>query len=427
MNFLVLGKGGREHALCAKLKSDMPESKVYCMPGNAGMAQDDILIHDSNPENFDCLINFIQSNLIDLVIVGPENLLEKGIVDFLRNHNILVFGPTKVAAMLETSKCWAKQFMKKYSIPTANFHVFNKYQLAVDYINNQNSDCSYAIKESSLCSGKGVFLVHNKVEAIEVLSNLFNNSSFSINATEIVIEEFLHGQELSLFAICNKKDFFILGHACDYKKLGDGNVGPNTGGMGCFSDKHLINDSLLEKIKSKIIIPTLDGMIEEGAPFSGVLFLGIMLTKDGPKVIEYNVRFGDPETQTLLPNLSSDFTSSIIQYSKGTDLLNVHAPKVLEDFSVHVVLVSKNYPAIYGEALSLGNEIKFSIPGKNKKLFFSGVKKNELNKLINDGGRVLGVTGLGKSIDAVREDVYDFISQNISFDGSFYRRDIGIK
>lgn len=419
MKVLIIGSGGREHALAWKISQSPLVDKIFCAPGNAGIAQIAEIVPIKLEKN-EQILKFALENYIDLTVVGPEQPLNEGIVDLFIENNLKIFGPTKAAARLESSKVYAKEFMKKYKIPTANYRTFDRSQKfeAERYINE--TPVPIVIKVDGLASGKGVMICDSKEIAIAELDNIFVRQKFGEAGNSIVIEEYIIGEELSIFVITDGENFLILPPAHDYKKILDGDIGKNTGGMGAYAPVPFVNEDLMNKIKRSIIKPTINGMRAEGIPFKGCLYFGLMLTETGPRVVEYNSRFGDPETQVVLPLIESDLIEIILASieNKIKDIrLNLN-----DNAAVCVVLSSHGYPDNY--------EIGKRIYGLEKRfqdilIFHAGTKLDD-GEILTSGGRVLGITSYGskEKFQQVVSNVYSAVEQ-ITFDGAYYRSDIG--
>ena len=414
-NIIIFGKGAREHALAKYISRQKGVNKVYVIPGNPGMSEQKISTLDIV---FDDYAHFCQHKNISWAIIGPEDLLKKGLSDLLNQNNIPCFAPSKIASELETSKAFSKKLMQKYQIPTASFETFKNIDSATSYIRSQSFE-KIVVKQSSLAAGKGVIICESKTDAIKAAQELLRVD------TEIVIEEFLTGREVSLFVLCHGVHFQILGDACDYKRLLDQDKGPNTGGMGCYSPAYWLEKSQLEDIKQTIIKPTLSAMMSEQRSFKGMLFIGLMMTDEGPKVLEYNTRFGDPETQTLLPRVRSGLFE-VMRSIAFDDLDEFKKAKITLDpqYSLHVVKAAKGYPGIH-EKICSGDIIENKyIRNSHSEIFFAGVAaKDEI--LLTSGGRILGLTSLGCDLKTAREQVYAEISK-ITFKGEQFRGDIGL-
>jgi phosphoribosylamine--glycine ligase len=428
---LILGSGGREHAIADRCSRDAHQPKVYVMPGNPGMArQKGIEKIDGNPLEFESLLAKIQELSIGLVVVGPEAYLDAGVSDFLRENNISVVGTNKQGAKLESSKAFSKDFMAEFSIPTAKYKNFNKSEEAISAIHSGDFGSNPVVKASSLAGGKGVFVTKNLNEAEKAVNDIFHNDDFKVFSDEVVIEKNLQGRELSSFALFDGTDYVVLGHACDYKRLQDGDEGPNTGGMGTWTPEDFPRAAIKETINKEVFDKVALGLKNRGIDFKGILFAGLMIDGDDVNVIEFNVRLGDPETQVLLPLLDGNFSEVLLASAKGELNQCKETLTMNEELrAVHVVKVSKFYPSLDGTQMLLNQKIEFDKdPGlfdTSVRLFFAGVKSHseEKDQLVNSGGRVLGITALASSVDEARDKAYQLIN-TINFEGQFYRNDI---
>ena len=425
MKIVVLGTGGREHAVARKLLESTDVSEVHVIPGNFGMSlQDNIVVY---PEVGASDVDAIVDKVIELdptyVFVGPEALLAAGIVDILEERNILCLGPSKEASKLESSKAFSKEFMKKYDIPTANFVIAKGYDDSIAKLANWNSEQGYVIKCDALAAGKGVVVTDDLNEARLAVYDFTKNPKSKIRSDKIVIEEKLEGEELSFFILSDGKNFSRIGTAFDYKRVGEGNTGPNTGGMGGFSGR--LDDRtnrIVERVEREVCAPVISGLKKEGITFKGILFIGLMLKGDQISVLEFNVRFGDPETQILMPLIDEDLALLFKEAAYGE--LKTTVVKTNSKRAVHVVLASINYPK--GD-IEIGLPItNIFAPTKDKQIYFAGVSKNEKNELVNSGGRVLGVTATGDVLKEARSVAYQGLSQ-IKMEKSFYRKDIALE
>ncbi len=416
MKVLVIGSGGREHALCWKISQSKKVSKIYCAPGNGGtkgIAEN----VDIGVDEIDKLLNFAISNNIDLTIVGPELALALGIVDSFQERGLKIFGVNKECARLESSKSFAKSFMEKYKIPTAKSKTYIDLDEAIEGL--KLFSYPLVIKADGLCAGKGVVICNNKDEAINTLKDIMEKKLFGKEGDTVVIEEFLDGIEASLLCFVAKDKIIPMESAKDYKKIYDYDLGPNTGGVGCFSPSPLFTEELKKKIERDILRRVKYGLIKENMDFRGVLFIGLMIVKGEPKVLEFNVRFGDPETEVLLPRLDVDIVDLIEKTIDGS--LQASDLKWKEEASLTVVITSEGYPSEYKKGLiirgleNLDEEIL---------LFHNGTKCDGDN-LVTNGGRVLSITALAGNIEEARKKVYSNINK-IYFDGIYYRNDIGM-
>jgi len=416
MRILVIGGGGREHVLCWKLRQSSRVEKIYAVPGNAGMAEVAECEKIEYENNFSSLGRLIDKEEIDFVIVGPEVPLVNGIADYLEKKKVAVFGPSKKAALLEGSKVFAKKFMKKYGIPTADFEIFTDLTKAIAYIKKEGPR---VIKVDGLAAGKGVFLPNTKEEAIEAIELAMEKGIFGEAGKRIVIEEKLKGRELSFIVITDGKSIKPLVSSRDYKPIYERGKGPNTGGMGAYSPA-FVPFSLYKKIMKQIVIPTLKGMKKEKREFKGVLYAGLMIENGNPKVLEYNVRLGDPETQVILPRLKNDLLDVLLAAREGTlDRINL---RWHSQAAVCVVLASGGYPGSYEKGKPImGLEKLFSL--NNVFPFCAGVKRGD-SSLVTDGGRVVGITAVGDNLNKAAQQAYRAIDK-VRFEGMYYRRDIG--
>ena len=413
----IVGSGGREHALCAILRKSSKISEIFCFPGNAGtstIAQNINL--DAN--NFEDLKNFILKQKIDLMIIGPEKPLVEGIVDYFEKHKIKVFGPNKIAAQLEGSKIFTKKICQKYKIPTAKFGIFQNKIDSKKYLEGWNYPA--VIKADNLASGKGVYICNNQKESDTAINEIFDGKFGE--AKNILIEEFLEGEEMSFFIISDGKTFKCFGTAQDHKRVFEGDKGKNTGGMGAYSPSRLISEELEEKILKKIIKPTILGLSELNSNYRGFLYAGLMIVDNEPYLIEYNVRMGDPECQTILPRLKSDLVKIINSCCDET--LDKTLIEWEDKKSLCVVLCAKGYP----DSFQKGTEIpKLSniLLDTSDYLFHAGTKKKD-NKIIVNGGRVLNFVSVSNEFKTAREKVHKTI-EKVNWTDGFYRKDIGYK
>lgn len=426
MNILVIGSGGREHCLVWKISQSKEAGKIFAIPGNAGIAQ--IAQCKNIPLSKKIFINildFIKKNKIDFTVVGPEAPLVDGIVDFLSEHGCLAFGPDKAAAQIEGSKVFTKKLCGKYGIPTAQAAFFNKsqYSDAVDYINSLNNEkFPYVIKADGLAAGKGVIIAKNKTDLLDALDGFFIENIFGSSGEDIVIEDFISGFEVSLLCLCDGNTLVPLELAQDYKKIFDGDLGKNTGGMGSYSPLPFIDGILYKKILDRIIFPTFNALKNEGIKYKGVLYGGIIVRDNEPLLLEYNCRFGDPETQAVIPRLKNDIVPVLMSCVLGT-LKNIKL-NWSDDKSVCVVLASKGYP----ETSSIGDIIYGieEIKNKNNVFVFHAGTKDENTEIATNGGRVLNIVSVAKTFKNARKMVYESIRE-IGFNGMQFRKDIALK
>ena len=415
MNIALIGSGGREHALCQKIHESKLSKKIICIPGNAGTAKIAKNI-DLDFLNFQRLLKIIKFNKIDLVIVGPEEPLVKGLVDFLTKHKIKVFGPNKYAAKLEGSKAFMKSICKKNKIPTAAFKICKNKKDVNNFI--KNSNFPLVVKADGLAAGKGVTICKNKKQILSVSNEIFKGKFKS--SKKLVLEEFLEGEEASYFLIVDKKSFKFFGSAQDHKRVGEKDIGPNTGGMGAYSPAPIINKNLEKKIIKKIVNPTLLALKKKKKPYTGFLYVGLMIKNNEPYLIEYNVRMGDPECQVIIPRLSTDIlkifnNASINKLNK----INIEWKKLK---CMTIVLCSKGYPGKYKKNKRIKNLNKLNYK-KNSFIFHAGTKLVD-NELFSNGGRVLNVTSTGKVFKNIRKNILKII-RKINWKNGFFRKDIG--
>ena len=418
MDVLVIGGGGREHAIVWAFKKSPKVNKIYALPGNAGIEEiaecENISVMD-----FENILKFLEAHKnIDLVFVAPDDPLAGGLVDFLEDKGYRVFGPRKNAAIIEGSKSFAKKLMKKYGIPTASYEEFTDYEKALSYVEKQK--CPIVIKADGLALGKGVIIAENIDEAKQALYDMMVNETFKEAGKKVIIEEFLKGKEVTVLSFCDGKTIIPMVSSQDHKRAYDNDEGLNTGGMGTFSPSQCYTKQMEDYVYNNIMLKTVDAMNKEGRTFKGVLYFGLMITDDGVKVLEYNARFGDPETQVILPRLDSDFTDIVLSVIEGKlDKADIRWKK---ESAVCVILASGGYPKNYKKGL----EIKIGDIDKDILLFHAGTKKGDDGKLLTNGGRVIGVTALGSNIDEARKKAYKNI-EKIYFENMHFRKDIGIK
>ena len=415
MNIALIGSGGREHALCQKIHESKLSKKIICIPGNAGTAKIAKNI-DLDFLNFRRLLKIIKFNKIDLVIVGPEEPLVKGLVDFLTKHKIKVFGPNKYAAKLEGSKAFMKSICKKNKIPTAAFKICKNKKDVNNFI--KNSNFPLVVKADGLAAGKGVTICKNKKQILSVSNEIFKGKFKS--SKKLVLEEFLEGEEASYFLIVDKKSFKFFGSAQDHKRVGEKDVGPNTGGMGAYSPAPIINKNLEKKIIKKIVNPTLLALKKKKKPYTGFLYVGLMIKNNEPYLIEYNVRMGDPECQVIIPRLSTDILK--IFNNASIDKLNKINIEWKKLKCMTIVLCSKGYPGKYKKNKRIKNLDKLNYK-KNSFIFHAGTKLVD-NELFSNGGRVLNVTSTGKVFKNIRKNILKII-RKINWKNGFFRKDIG--
>ena len=417
MKIAILGSGGREHALALSIHNSKKTQKIYCLPGNAGTANiaENINI---NVDDFDLIYDFVKKKDINLVIVGPEKPLVNGIVDFLEKKDVLVFGPKKKSAQLEGSKIFTKKICEKYKIPTAKFGIFESKKLANDFV--KKTQMPTVIKADGLASGKGVYICNDLLQCQDAIEEIFNGK-FGI-AKNVLIEEFLEGEEMSFFIISDGKNFKFFQTAQDHKRVGEGDTGKNTGGMGAYSPSNIINDNLYEKIINQIIKPTLVAIKDLEEDYTGFLYAGLMVKNGNPYLIEYNVRMGDPECQTILPLLKSDFLDLIIACKKQE--LDSFDIKWKDMKSMCVVLCANGYPDDYKKNIEIKNISNLKMKSDNF-LFHAGTTITE-KKIFSIGGRVLNFVSIDANLNNARKKILNQINE-LNWNEGFFRRDIGFK
>ena len=419
MKVLIIGSGGREHSLDWKCAQDDIVKNVFVCPGNAGTYLEDKVSNvELNLNEFSSIEKFCLEEKVDLVIIGPEQPLVDGLTDFLQSKNIKTFGPSKNAAQLEGSKTFSKDFFVKYNIPTAKYKSFDNFESSIEYLNEISFPT--VVKADGLAAGKGVIICQNSEEAIKALDSIFNDKAFGTAGNRVVIEEFLEGEEASFIAVVSKDKIIPLATSQDHKAVGDGDVGLNTGGMGAYSPAPIVTEEIHKKILNEVMYPTMNGLINEGSPYLGFLYAGLMIKDNEIKVLEFNCRFGDPETQPILLRLNS----SLVELCKAAidDELDTYSIQWTEKHSCGVVIASEGYPEDYESNKKVSikeNNIKDS------KLFHAGTKyENEM--VLTSGGRVFCATALGNDLKDAQKNAYNLVN-NVEFDGAFFRKDIGFK
>ena len=417
-NILIIGNGGRENALAWAIEKNERVKKIFLVPGNAGTEKinkcERIPIDPNNKKELIQKLEFLN---INLVVIGPETPLANGLGDFLRKKDFIVFGPDKDGAKLEYSKSWAKEFMKSANIPTAKFWKVTSFEEAKQVINKH--DYPLVVKVDGLASGKGVFIPQTKDECLIATKSIFDGK-FGSAGQVIVLEEKINGPEVSVFALCDGKKFILLPTAQDHKRLNEKDKGPNTGGMGAYSPTPLITKDYLKRITKEIIHPTIDELINKNIEYKGVLYFGLMITNSGPKVIEYNCRFGDPECQVIMPLMDKDFVILLQKCAMGK-LIGNEEIIIPDKVSGCVIATSKGYPNNYetGFPINIGE-----IDSEDCQIFDSGTRFNKDGKVLTDGGRVLSIVCQDKDYDKVFEKAYRNLKE-VNFEGIYYRRDIG--
>jgi phosphoribosylamine--glycine ligase len=423
MNVLVIGSGGREHALVWKLKQSPSVKEIYCAPGNAGIAELAMLV-PIKADDVEGLFQFAAKNRIDLTVVGPEVPLVKGIVDRFEKDGMKIFGPSKRAAELEGSKAFAKQFMKKYGVPTADFEIFTKAQSAEAEHFIQQHSAPLVVKADGLAAGKGAVVCQTQTDALNILGEFFAKNIFGEAGSTVVIEEFMEGEESSVFVLTDGTDYQLLQPAQDHKQILDGDRGKNTGGMGAYAPAPVVTNTVMKRVEEEIVQPVLRGMREEGRTYKGCLYVGLMITSGGPKVVEFNCRFGDPEAQAVLPLIDGDLFEILSACAVG----GLRSIKVQhhDASTVCVVVASRGYPDTYetGKVIH-GLE---SVRAEDGVIVFHAATKKENGSFVTSGGRVLGVTAIGyrNDLEGTINAAYSAVKQ-ITFDGAYYRSDIGKK
>ena len=417
MKVLVIGRGGREHAICKKFAESESVQEVFCAPGNAGIASIATNL-PYNESDVSELIAFANKENIAFTFVGPENPLLDGIVNRFQEEGLKIFGPTKEAAVIEGSKSFSKELMKKYDIPTAEYEVFTSVGNAIEYVKEVGAPI--VVKADGLAAGKGVVVAETEEEAIRALEEMLLDEKFGDASTKVVVEECLFGEEFSLMAFVNGETVYPMVIAQDHKRAFDGDQGPNTGGMGAYSPVPHISDAVVEEAISTVLYPTAQAMVKENRSFTGILYAGLMLTSEGPKVIEFNARFGDPETQVVLPRLTSDFGLVVKNMIEAE-------PVQLEwsdDAVLGVVLAADGYPEKYEKGISLPH-LEESLD-EHTLVYHAGTGLNDEHALVSNGGRVLLVASSAPSVAKAQSDVYAELAK-LEWNGLFYRRDIGQK
>lgn len=418
MNVLVIGSGGREHALIWALKKSAGIGTIYAAPGNGGISRDaeSVMVALNQPKE---VIKLCKEKDIALVVIGPEAPLVDGLADHLEAAGILTFGVSAKAAQLEGSKEFTKKICDKYNIPTAAYQAFTDADLAKAYVKEKGAPI--VIKADGLAAGKGVILAQDEQEAFEAIDEILVDKAFGAAGASIVIEEFLSGEEVSFFALVDGKKAIPFGSAQDHKAVGEGDTGPNTGGMGTYSPAPVMTPALHKQVMETIITPLVEGMAKEGIPYKGVLFAGLMITKDGPQLLEINVRFGDPETQVLMVRLKSDLLELLVATGKGD--LSGRMVSMYDEAALCVVMATRGYPGSYKKGSVIGHLEKIG-PLDNVIVFHAGTKMDASGQYLANGGRVLGVTAIGATVKQAQKRAYEAVDM-IDWPEGFCRRDIG--
>jgi phosphoribosylamine--glycine ligase len=425
VKILVVGSGGREHALCWKIAKSRLCDKLYCAPGNGGISETAELV-DIKADDITGLLNFAKDKDIGLTVVGPEVPLVAGIVDRFEAAGLKIFGPSKRCALIEGSKVFSKELMKRWSVPTADFRVFDNAEEALKYIAQKQAPL--VVKADGLCAGKGVVICKTIACVRDAVNDMMVKKAFGAAADKIIIEECLIGEEASIIVVSDGKNVVPLASSQDHKRVFDGDKGPNTGGMGAYSPAPVVTNSVFKEIMDKVISPVIKGMAEEGTPYKGALYAGIMLTKEGPRVLEFNARFGDPETQAILPRLESDIVELMMRSIEGS--LGGYSLAWDPRPCVSVVVASGGYPGDYEKGVEIkGVDLVKHI--KDAVVFHAGTKSGRRatdgsNAFLTNGGRVLNVTALGSNITDAIDNCYNALGK-ISFNRMHYRRDIGFR
>ncbi len=420
MKVLVIGGGGREHAIIWKLSQSPKVTEIYAAPGNGGISELATCV-PIKAMDIDGVVRFARENKIDLTVVAPDDPLVAGMVDALEAEGLRAYGPNKAAAIIEGSKVYSKELMEKYNIPTAKCKVFTDAEATLEYICSQNSYPT-VIKAEGLALGKGVIIAQNYEEAEKAVNDIMINKIFGESGNRVVIEEFLTGPEVSVLAFTDGETIIPMVSAQDHKRAYDNDMGPNTGGMGTFSPSRVYTDDIAKRCMDEIFLPTIQGLKKEGRTFKGTIFFGLMLTKDGPKVIEYNARFGDPETQVVLPRLESDLFEIMYAVTEGT-LKDINV-RWSNSAAVCVVAASGGYPVAYKSGYEITGIDSAETAG-NIKVFHAGTKKED-GVFKTAGGRVLGITAVSENLDTAIKDSYAAV-EKINFTDIHYRKDIGVK
>ena len=415
INVLIVGSGGREHAIVKAVKKSPLCGRLVCAPGNGGIAED-CEVKNIAVESVNEFADFAQNENFNLVVVGPEVPLSMGLANTLRARGISVYGPNKDGATLEASKAYSKDFMKKYSVPTAEYQNFKNFEDAKAYIESAPFDV--VIKASGLAAGKGVIIPSTREEAVEAAREMLEGGVFGASGSEIVVEEKMEGEESSIMLMVCGEDYVMLPPSQDHKRVGEGDSGPNTGGMGAYAPAAVATDAVLADVRKNIIAPVLKGLVSEGIDYRGTLYVGIMITAQGPKVVEFNVRFGDPECQVLMPLIASDALEVLRDVAEGK--LDSSKVKIKDEFAAVVVVCAQGYPDVYrkGDVISFPASV-----AENSYIIHSGTKRLDDGSIVTNGGRVLGMTATAKTLKEALDKAY-VLCDSTKFEGGFFRRDI---
>ena len=417
LKILVIGSGGREHTIAKECAKSPRVDKVIVTPGNGGISKEFATFSVSVEDN-DSLVELAQKEEIDLVVVGPEVPLCNGVVNALKAVGILAYGPDAAGARLEGSKAYTKDFLAKYSVPTAAYGNFSEIEPALQYL--EECDLPVVVKASGLAAGKGVLICETMEDARDAVKDMLSGESFGDSGKEVVIEEFLDGEEASLHLICSGESYVAMPMSQDHKKVGDGDTGLNTGGMGAYAPTSVVTPEMLKQYEADIVRPTLAGLKSEGVDFRGTLYIGLMLTANGPKVLEFNVRFGDPETQVILPLLADDLVELLLKSARGEEMPTSVAFK--DESAMVVVLASKGYPEAYpkGETITEPSDSP-----EGSVLIHAGTKEQD-GEIVTAGGRVLGAVGIGSTLEQAKDRAYK-LAKEVEFESKYYRSDIGYR
>ena len=417
MNILLIGSGGREHSLAWKIAQSPRCDKLYAAPGNPGIAQDAECV-DISVDDTPAIIGFAKGNAIDMVVVGPEDPLANGLGDAVREAGILCFGPSAKGARIEADKAYAKELMRAAAVPTAEARIFTDLRAAKDYVLSR--DYGVAVKAAGLAKGKGVIVCPEPYQAVKPLEEIMAHKKFGSAGDTVLVEEMLVGPEATVLAFCDGKNIYPLEPLQDHKPIGDGDTGPNTGGMGAYSPVPIVDRDAMDRIESEILVPIVDAMRRDFGRYEGILYVGLMFTNSGPKVIEFNCRFGDPECQPILMRMKSDLVEVMVATAEHK--LNDVTVEFDQRPAVCVVMASGGYPESYEKGLEITG-IAEADAMEDVKVFHAGTAVDDDGKLVSSGGRVLGVTALGETIADARKRAYDAVAK-ISWQDCYYRKDI---